>query len=397
MNNTNLSTVITNEDVEFRAVLKTNSEYNKLFNNPVIAINLPEYVETINVKNVQVLFDDELKIKSYNIVGKQIIVELDGIQTNYNIGSVYGGTNIVILADLTTNILTPSKEDLVTMIAASREEQLTSNVKVNFVAPSGVVAVNKISGYVEGQELMAFTSDESATLEAHSSAKIATEELQVINNYDNKIENVKILGRTLSTDTTNPATSAQLNNNLNLPMIGAIRSNNQEDVNIYYSSNGNASQDLTDVQNGWTTEVQDFSQVKSYLIVLNSEKEMNVGDSVKFSYDMQIPEDLSYSKSASSLFTVFFDNVQQEQTLIGDNVTSPKATVGTGDAPELEVVLTSNIANNSDIIKGQYVTYTATVKNTSNTVNAESTAPFRILLAFICSPYYLLSKTLIIF
>ena len=370
MNNTNLSTVVKNENVEFRAVLKTSSEYNKLFKNPIVVINLPEYVESINVKSIQVLFDEEIKVKACNIVGKQIIVEFEGIQTNYNIGSVYGGTNIVITTDLTTNILTPNKTDIVTMAVISNEEQIQSNIDINFVAPSGVVAVNKLSNYAVGKEIMALTKDEKDTIEVDTTAKVATEEIQVINNYNNKIENIVILGRTLATDTTNPLTNAPLENNLNVPMLGAINTNGLENVTVYYSTNGSATRELTNAQNGWTTEVQDFSTVKSYLIVLNNNI-MNVGDSLKFSYDMQIPENLKYSLKTSGLYTVFFDNVQEMQTLIGDNVTSPVAGLTTGEAPNLEVILSSDIPENSAVGEGQYIRYTAKIKNTS-TFDAEN-------------------------
>ena len=370
MSNTNLSTVVTNQDVEFRSILKTNSEYNKLFKDPVITINLPEYIEKIDIKNIQVLFDDELTLKSWNVENNQIVVELEGTQTKYSIDSVYGGTNIVVVADLTTNNLTPNIQDRISStVTNENNEAIELGIDINFIAPSGVVAVNKISNLADGQEVMALMNDESATLEVQTSAQTASEEIQVINNYNNKIDNVEILGRTLSQETTNPTTQENLNNTFNVPMLGAIDTNGQENVSVYYSANGSATKDLNNPQNGWTTDVQDFSKVKSYLIQMN-DTEMSTGDSIKFNYDMQIPENLNYSQTASSLYTVYFDNVQADQT-IGDSVTSRIGTLSTGVAPELQVQLSSNIQENTVVREGQYVKFTATVKNVG-TVDAEN-------------------------
>lgn len=371
LNNTNISTVVTNENVEIRAILKTNTQYNKLFKNPVVVITLPNYIENINVKNVQVLFDDELTVENYRLEGNQIIVELSGVQTNYSIGSVYGGTNIVITADLTTNNLTPNTSGDVTMDIISQEEQIQAKVGVNFIAPSGVVAINKISNYAEGQEVMALTEDENATLNVQAEARNATEEIQIINNYDNTIENIEILGRTLATDTTTTDTQRNLNNNINAPMLGAINTENQENTTVYYSSNGNATRDLGNEQNGWTTDVEDFSNVKSYLIVMDENQELDSGESVNFSYDMQIPENLRYSQTTTSLYTVYFDNVQEDQT-INDQVTSRMVTLQTGIAPDLSINLSSNIEENATVYNGQYIKYIATIKN-NGTIDAENT------------------------
>lgn len=368
INNKDLSTVVTNENVELRAILKTNSEYNKLFVNPTIVINIPNYIKNINVKNVQLMFDDELTIKDWKLEGNQIIVELEGAQTNYSIGSSYGGTNIVITADLTANNLTPNTTDKVTMTTTSNGEEIVSKLDINFIAPSGLVAVNTISNFAEGQEIMALTEDESATLEVEAPSRTATEEIQIINNYNNPIENVSILGRTLTEGTTNTETGENLNNTLNTRMTSAIST--EADATIYYSANGNATNDLNNNENGWRADVNEVDTVRSYLILMNNEA-MNTGDTATFTYDMEIPENLSYSQTATSLYSVNFDNVQEEQTM-PDRVMSRMATLSTGIAPELEVTLNSSAPQNSVVRNGQYITFTATVRNTSS-VDAQNT------------------------
>ena len=389
VSNTNLSTILTNENVEIRAILKTDSEYNKLYENPTVVINLPSYIENINIKNAKLMFDEELTMGEPKLIqnadgSKQIVIELSGVQTKYSLDSAYKGANIVITADITVNNLTPNKEAEIKMTTINGNEQVETTSMVNFIAPMGIVTVNKISNFAQGSELVALTSDEKATLEVTTSAKNATAEIQVINNYSNIINNIQILGRTLASGTTDTDSDESLNNTFDAPMLGAINTNGMENVSIYYSTNGSATNDLNNPENNWTTEVTDFSTVKSYLIVLN-DYTMNIGDTVKFTYDVQIPENLNYSEKVSSVYTVHFDNVQEEQT-IRDYATARTLTLETGVAPELEVNLSSYSVEESTVREGQYVKFIATVTNTG-TIDAQNvrlnvTAPSENIYAY---------------
>lgn len=372
-----LSTIVKNENIEIRAILDTTSNYNKLYTNPKIILEFPSYVEQIDIKNIELLYEDELikekeELKVAPDGTKILEISLKGTQTKYSKDTITGGTNILITADITTNNLTPSKEDVITMTVINENEQTKTNMNINFVAPIGIVTVNKISNYVEGKEITALTSNEEATLEVQENAKNAVSEIQVINNYSNPIKNVKILGRTLAQGTTNTENiSENLNNTLNIPMLNAIQTSNAENATIYYSENGNANKDINNPENAWKQEISDFSSVKSYLIELNDNGNMNVGDSVKFTYDMQVPENLNYSQTASSLYTVYFDNEQEEQ-ILEDRATSRMVTLSTGVAPELKVKLSSKVPENSIVRDGAYVRFIAEVEN-QGTVDAKNT------------------------
>lgn len=373
ISNNNLSTVVVNEDVEFKVILNTNSIYNKLYKNPSIVIDLPEYIENINIKNIQLPFETELKIASYDVVNnngrKQIVAHLTGTQTAYSIDAISGGANLVITADITVNNLTPNKTENIKMFVSNENEQIEVNKEINFIAPTGIVTVNKIENYSAGASLMALTENKEAVLEVQTVAQNAKAEIQVINNYNNKINNVRILGRTLMQGANDIDSSESLENTFDAPMTSPINTNGFENVSIYYSENGSATEDLANESNGWQAEVQDYSKVKSYLIVLNN-YEMNIGDSIKFNYDVQVPANLGYSEETNSLYTVYFDNVKEEQT-INDRAKANKVKLYTGDAPELQVELKSNSEQNSIVREGQYVKFTANIKNTG-TVDAEN-------------------------
>lgn len=376
-NTTEFSTLVKNENVQLKAILNTSSNYNKLYTNPKIVLELPSYVEQIDIKNIELLYEEELVKEKEELKvapdGTKILeITLKGTQTKYSKDAITGGTNIIITADITTNNLTPTKQDKITMTVINENENTQVAIPINFIAPLGIVTVNKISNYAEGKELTALTTNEEASLEVQEPAKNAVGEIQVINNYNNPIKNVTILGRTLAEGTTNPENASEsLNNTLNIPMLGKIKSNEAKDVNIYYSENGNADKDLNNPENGWKQEVANFSNVKSYLIELNENENMNIGDSIKFTYDMQIPENLRYSQTASSLYTVYFDNEQQEQTL-EDKTTSRMVTLSTGVAPDLKVTLSSTAKENSVVRDGMYLTFTAEVENLG-TIDAKNT------------------------
>lgn len=373
ISNPNLSTVVVNEDVEFKVILNTDSIYNKLYKNPGIVIDLPEYIENINIKNIQLPFETELKIANWNVVNnngrKQIVVSLSGTQTVYSIDAISGGANLFITANITINNLTPNKTENVKMIVANENEQIEVNKEINFIAPTGIVTVNKIENYAIGASLMALTENKEAVLEVQTVAQNAKAEIQVINNYNNKINNVRILGRTLMQGANDIDSNESLENTFDAPMTSPINTNGFENVTIYYSENGAATENLKAPENGWKTEVQDYTKVKSYLIVLNN-YEMNIGDSVKFNYDVQVPANLGYSETVNSLYTVYFDNVKEGQ-IINDRAKANKVKLYTGDAPELQVELKSDSTENSIVREGQYVKFTANIKNTG-TVDAEN-------------------------
>ena len=366
MDNANLSTITKNENVEIRAILKTDSEYNRLFTNPIITITLPSYIENIEIKDVKLFNEEELTRGTERVIQnpdgtKQLEIVLGGRQTKYDINSIYGGANVIITADIEVNKLTPNRQETITMTCVNEKETATATLDVNFIAPVGVVATNKVSNYAEGKEVLAIASNETATLEVTTSAKTATVEMQVINNYNNKLDNIKILGRTLMSGTTNIDTEESLNNTFDAPMLGAINTNGITNAVIYYSENGAATADLENNENGWTTTVTDFSKIKTYLIVL-TDYELEAGNTIKFSYNVGIPANLEYMQNISTLYTVYFNNIQEEQT-IQDKVKSPLITLTTGVAPTLEVNLQSNSAENSAVREGQYVRFVATVRN----------------------------------
>ena len=380
IDNSNLSTIVTNKDVKITAILKTNTLDCNLYKNPTLKITLPKYIETINVKNVEVLFDTEgskLTLKENKVVEnadgtKTIEVTLEGMQTEYAIAAVAKGVNVVITTDLTVNKLTPSKQEQIKMVYTNASTQETNEVStaVNFVAPTGVVTTTAISNYKENGETLTAISGEAkvATIETMAEARNTKFEMTVINNYNNTIDNISILGRIPAKGNKEVVTGSDLGSTIDMPLVNGIVVNSKDNnkVTIYYSENVNATKDLALSTNGWTKAPTDLSKVKSYLIVF-TDYTMNTGDSVNFSYEAQIPANLQHNASAYGNYGVYFNNNLEAGT-IQDKASSVKVGVTTGSGPVIEATLKSNKTETEEILKGKIIEYTLVVTNTGTEI-----------------------------
>lgn len=148
VNKDSLSTVITN-NVEMKVVLKTNNEAYDLYQNPIITIALPEDIEKIDLTKIEMLYEEELKIKSYRVEGRNIIVELEGKQTAYK-GDTIEGANIVIYANITLNQKAASKDAQIQMNYTNKQASQTIE---NVVTPIKVVAPTEITAIYQIPEL----------------------------------------------------------------------------------------------------------------------------------------------------------------------------------------------------------------------------------------------------
>ena len=57
-----MSTIVTNEDLELKIELNNNVQTSDLYKNPEFIIEFPEYIDDVNIKNYNLLFDDYIKI-----------------------------------------------------------------------------------------------------------------------------------------------------------------------------------------------------------------------------------------------------------------------------------------------------------------------------------------------
>ena len=374
INKEDLTTVVKNENVEIRAVLDTSSVYNALYKDPTLKITLPSDIEDVKLKGTNILLDNGLKVKSSEVSeenGHKVInVVLEGTQTEYAIDAEYKGAIIVLNTDLTLDTLAASGTEKITMEYINKNDVATKaegtvEKEINIVAPTGVVASAGINNYKDGAGEVQSISGEAQTvkIDANSEDRVATIEGAVVNNYKNDISNIVVLGRIPAQGNKEIDSDNELGSTFTIPLATGIGTSGlrASDYTVYYSDNANATNNLEDANNGWSEEATTAS--KSYLMVFDDEYKMEAGDKFEFSYDINIPAEISMNNSTYAMYKVYFDNDSDIGTM-EENKVSAILGMTTGTGAELEAELSST----ADVVReGQYVKMKVTVTNVGET------------------------------
>ena len=353
INKDTLSTVVGNS-VEMRATLLSNNEKYDLYQNPVFTFELPEQVQSAEITSVELLYEEELKVASYNVEGRNIVVRLEGKQTNYKEAAIEGAV-LVVNANITLNKNTATTDSKITMsyqneIAHSYEDEGKQEQQIKIIAPKDMAVINSIPAIsleTTGQEES--TSINLIRQEVPKQLEIRSE---VINTNENNMKNVRILG-TLPTDSTS--------NNLGISLTGGVQVLNRTDAAIYYTDNEDATNDVNSPDNGWSTEFN--ANAKKYLIVVDT---LETGGSIQTSYTIQIPENLEYNKKAQEGYAVSYTN---EATLVENTLNATTITLETGIGPKLEAKLSATSAGSQitqNVKNGEVIQYNIDVSNTGS-------------------------------
>ena len=352
-----LSTVVAN-DLEMKVTLKSNSEQYDLYKNPIIKIDLPEQIESININNVNLLYEDELKVVNYYVNGRTIIIELQGEQTQYKEQTIEGA-NIIIDATINVNKTAIAKDEAITLIYQNENATTYANEgeygqvgqNISIVAPKDVTAINTIKDL--GVETIGQEEQKSIDLQRGADEKQVEVGLELINNNPENIQNVNILG-------TFPTKSEE--NNMDIKVVEGI---NIENATTYYTENENATADLNNQENGWTQNINDAGNVKKYLITMDN---MDSQTSVNGTYKIQIPENLEYNKVAKEGYETTYTN---SSTGVQNTVKATTIEMQTGVGPKLETELSATVGGktvdeNTIVRNGEVIKYTAKISNTGS-------------------------------
>ena len=373
INTIKLSAIEKNENVKMTVVLENNKEDRDLYKNPEIKITLPEQVTSVEAK-CKLMYGKGLELKDAKIIkenGKYVIkINLSGDQTSYNT-EILNGTTIIIYADLGIDkLVTNSKQQITLNYTNEKAYSFVNNaeekIDINIENATGIITTNGIEEY--GITEVGSEGIKDVKLEVGKDEKDLSVNISTINNEQKPISDVKILGKF----------PTGRENNLNAKLTSGINLNSdKQNVNVYYSNNENPSTDINDEQNNWKTE-EDANTAKSYLITID---EMNVGEKLDASYDLNIPANLSYNMSAKEGYTVTYkDNLtnttkEREVTTLNldtgkgaEIITNLKAYVG----DEL-------VENGQNVHSGEIIKYEITLENkgtkTAENVNVQAILP----------------------
>lgn len=211
LNNTQLTNKIQN-DIIITGVLERDTKDDPLYENPVITFEMPSEVEKVVVNEVNVLYDDELELKKYDVIknelGNQVVkIQLEGKQTKYQADGINKGTSIRISANviLKRDIKTADAQIVMTCtdkVDASKIEKCEKTIKVvnSFEITIPSISTDDIEGTktsVNGIEIntkVILGNKELKNEDTIYSNEIIKYEISVTNSTDNVIDDIRILG-----------------------------------------------------------------------------------------------------------------------------------------------------------------------------------------------------------
>lgn len=359
INRTELSAMTTNNNVEFRVTLKSREEKNELFKNPVVSIELPEKIKDIQVNSINLLYEDELKVKSAQLNGNTIEIAMQGEQTKYKEEAIDGAT-IIVNANLTTDTKIASSTEQVKVTYTNANAINYSNganvgtiaQNIDIVSYAGVVTTNQVAEY--GIDLVNNQGANAGELSVATDTKTVNIQKRIINNKENKISNVKILGAFPTKDAIDSNSIDIEVGNITISGIDASR------AKVYYSDNVNATEDLNNKENNWSESITDNKNVKKYLVVLDG---MELQEEVDLSYPITIPANLEYNETAEEGYTVYYTNLTSEEKVDVNNIrlATPRGAV-------IDTTLKALVAGNesSEVKENEVLRYAVVVSNTGS-------------------------------
>ena len=346
VNKDTLSTVVDN-NVEIRALLKSNQEQYNLYENPVVRFDLPESVENITVNSIDLVYETELKVTNYITQGRTILVQLEGAQTAYKEQGVEGAL-LVLNITATVNRKSATQDSSILMTYQNKQEIGTAESAIKIVAPTDMTLVQSINDL--GVDTIGREEQTQVSLQRGTDSKNLTTGIEVINNNENTVENVKVLGNFPTRNT---------ENNIDNNVIQGINVTGVEGAKVYYSENENATDDLQDGNNGWQESITDGTQVKKYLIEI---PQMETQSSMQANYVTSVPASLEYNQEASQGYLVTYQN---SLTKASNQMKATTIKMETGVGPILETKLTASVGGSDDttVKNGEVIKYKIEVSN----------------------------------
>ena len=331
------------------AELTAKDESNKLYKNPSINIELPKEIKEATIENITpVVGDNELKIKSYNVItneagNKVLVISLEGQQTKYSANAA----NIVIDLKVKTDAFMADKNVELKATSINNGETVEKVKGMRITSKSGLVTKSTIK---IGEDVVEKTNQNTVNVNAKENQEVEVT-AQMINNYGDKLTQNTVIG--------------------NVPEGGALKSavtTNMKDAVVYYSEETNPSVD----SESWKTEVANLENVKSFKIV-GTELAQGTLMTVNYKYALNAAEE---AQTSTIKVNGTVAGVTVEDTLSyvanGTKVEQPQEKLGTTTNAEkisVQTVVTAGgeeVANGAEINNGQVLRYKVKVTNTSS-------------------------------
>ncbi len=342
-----LATLSKNENVDIKIELNNDKKESDLYGHSEFEIEYPRYVDEIEILNSSLLYGEGLDISYVKNEDRKITVVIDGIQKELNSGILTNGTNIVLTANIKVNIFAPAMYESFKMKYTNSEsteyfEEGNTEAYVKYLAPSGLVGINTIRNYKDDSmfitSVMQGTKNDSINM--YQEKKTANMELLLMNNNDNSVGEIKILGKFPYKGMKDCLTGEDLGNTQDIKVNPITADTN--DFNIYYSDVEDPTEDLGEISNKWTEDFNSVPEVKSFLIVPKDENyKMFKADLLKFNYDFEIPANLGHGEKIVGTYKTLYENNTENGVL--NEISYPDIVyLVTESGPELEVEINTD-------------------------------------------------------
>lgn len=182
-----------------------------------------------------------------------------------------------------------------------------ASMQCKFLAPTGIISFETVTEYNEEQEETIAPNK----AEIDKNVKQAKINVELINNYKNAVSNIEMLGKIPFEGNKFTISQSSMNSDFTTTMTQegiSIPEEIKQYTKVYYSENDEPSKDINDEQNGWklAEDIENFDNIKTYLITINN-YDINSGRKYKFSYKINIPENLEYNQTAYSSHAIYYE------------------------------------------------------------------------------------------
>ncbi len=334
MDKAQVSTSVDNK-VNFTITMHTDGIKYDLYKNPYFVIEFPSEIETVNLDNILILnnrtFEIELVETATAENGNKIItVRLNGEQTEYTTSNEEN-VQIVLETTLRTNELTPSlnrkinlyyeNENVKTYDGIGTQGFGKEDIDIALVANKEIIVETKA---VVGEETVtSFKDNYSSVTVAPNTYNRAAIYGTIVNNMGEDISNAKILGTVTSIG----------------PISGV--------QNVYYTANENATADINNVENGWTSEY--IQNAKKYLIIAENFKQ---AENLNFAYYMYMPQVVEEDESYELKYDVMdSSNEILKTSKITINQEAPRYDIYEDEIIRANIVMDKEKAEVGEIVK----------------------------------------------
>lgn len=313
--------------------------------NPVVFIEFPEEIRDIEITKMSTR-NNEISVTSYTVepIGNKKVAKIytEGLTTADE--NLYINMNILVdenttaktgnIRTFTYNALcdqwrwvynnTKKETDIYDINGNGNksEARYTNYTAIDYATPTGLITRTTGSNFNNAGDTI--IGPQVGKVEKTDAGRVATVGMDIFNNYNSNLSNVKILGKIPFKGNTYQLGTGKLGSNFTATMTNAgitLPSNLKSYATIYYSEKEQTTQDITDTNNGWTTTPTDWSKVRTYLIDFGTFK-MPVGTKYALSYQVQFPSTFSYGNVSYATHAIYFDINQTSGTISAQTETN---------------------------------------------------------------------------